>query len=254
MKSLATLLACSLTLVAADAPNISGVWKANVEKSKFPGRAPTEMLMIIEQKGTVVSGKVGTFGQREQRSSFTFNTARQNMNQVQGIPMRAKSAWDGNTLVVDEHVGGAHPADIHETFALAADGNTLTEETKRSMNGREMTSTIVFDKQPDSAGEPLRKPEEVASARFKNVQVMKDVPASQFLDAMRSFTFALGEQCEFCHVQGNFAADDKPQKAMARKMITMTMNINQQNFNGNMRIRCYTCHQGHQEPHSMPSE
>ena len=252
MKSLATLLAVSVSLFAADAPNLSGVWKANLEKSKMNGPAPTTMLMIIEQKDSVISGKMGSFGQREQRSSFTFNTARPNINSFQGVPMRAKSSWDGNTLVVDEHVGGARPGDIHETYALSADGNTLTVESKRSMGGREMASTIVYEKQPDSAGEPLRKPEDAASVRYKNVQSMKDVPASQFMDAMRSFTFALGEQCEFCHVQGNFAADDKPQKAMARKMIAMTMNINQANFNSHMVVRCYTCHQGHQEPHNIP--
>jgi hypothetical protein len=253
MKLLATLLAFGACLLSAQTPNLSGVWKANPEKSKVTGGPPlTNYIMIIEQKDSTISGKVGSFGQREQRSSFTYNTARQNTNYVGGIPMRAKSSWDGNALVVEEHVGGAHPADIKEKYTLSADGNTLTLESTRNMNGRETASTMVFDKQPDSAGEPLRKPEETAATRFKNVQVLKDLPASQLLEAMRSFTFALGENCEFCHVQGNNAADDKPQKAMARKMITMTTNINKENFNGQMRVRCFTCHQGHQEPRSMP--
>lgn len=252
MKLLPTLLACSVCLLSAETPSLSGVWKANPEKSKVSGPAPANMIMIIEQKDSVISGKMGSFGQREQRSSFTYNTARPNINTVQGIPLRAKSSWEGNTLVVEERVGGARPVEVHEKYTLSPDGNTLTVESTRSMNGREMASTLVFEKQPDSAGEPLRKPEETAATRFKNVQVLKDVPASQFLDAMRSFGFALGEECGFCHVQGNFAADDKPQKAVARKMITMTMNINQANFNGQMRVRCFTCHQGHQEPHSIP--
>jgi Photosynthetic reaction centre cytochrome C subunit len=253
MKWLPIILALSACLLSAETPNLSGVWKASPEKSKVTGGPPpTNLIMIIEQKDSMISSKIGSFGQREQRSSFTYNTARPNTNAVNGIPMRAKSSWEGNALVVEEHVGGAHPADVHEKYTLSEDGNTLTVESTRNINGREMASTIVYEKQPDSAGEPLRKPEETAGVHYKNVQLLKDVPASQFIDAMRSFSFALGENCDFCHVQGNFAADDKPQKAMARKMITMTTNINQANFNGQMRVRCFTCHQGHQEPHSMP--
>src|SRR5579884_1796887 len=105
MKSLATLIALSVSLLAADAPTLSGVWKANPEKSKVEGPAPANMLMVIEQKDSMINGKIGSFGQREQRSSFTFNTARPTINTVQGIPMRAKSSWEGNALTVDEHVG-----------------------------------------------------------------------------------------------------------------------------------------------------
>jgi hypothetical protein len=54
-------------------------------------------------------------------------------------------------------------------------------------------------------------------------------------------------------VEGNFASDDKPAKAMARKMITMTHGINDQNFGGHQEVRCFTCHQGKPEPQSRPA-
>ena len=45
---------------------------------------------------------------------------------------------------------------------------------------------------------------------------------------MREFRTGLGVQCEFCHVQGNRASDEKPQKLTTRKMIAMTRGINAQ--------------------------
>lgn len=253
MKLRFSVLVFSVCVVSAQTPDLSGVWKANPEKSKFAGPAPSDYLVIIEQKDTHVIGTVGATGQRgTERSSFSYNTARPSINSVRGIPMRTKASWEGNSLVVEQHVGGAHPAEIHAKYTLSPDGKTLTYEANGSMNGREMSQNIVLDKEPDSAGEALRKPEETAGAHYKNVKVLADMPASQLIDTMRYFSFALGEECNFCHVQGNFAADDKREKGTARMMITMTNNINKDNFHGRMEVRCYTCHQGHQEPHSVP--
>ena len=39
---------------------------------------------------------------------------------------------------------------------------------------------------------------------------------------------------------------------MARKMITMTHEINEKNFAGKMEVRCYTCHKGSEHPVSEP--
>ena len=49
-----------------------------------------------------------------------------------------------------------------------------------------------------------------------------------------------------------FEKDDNPHKKTARKMITMTMDINKQSFNGRPQVTCYTCHQGHDHPMSIP--
>ena len=253
MKLRFSVFAFSVCLLSAQTPDLSGVWKASPEKSKFAGPAPSEYLVVIEQKDTHITGTVASTGQRGMdRSTFNYNTARPSVNSVRGIPMRTKSSWEGNSLVVEQHVGGAHPVDVHSKYTLSADGKTLTYEMTGSMNGREMSQSVVLEKQPDSAAEALRKPEETAGAHYKNVKVLTDMPASQLIDTMRYFSFALGEECSFCHVQGDFASDEKRTKGTARMMITMTGNINKDNFHGRMEVRCYTCHQGHQEPHSVP--
>ena len=175
------------------------------------------------------------------------------MNSWRGLPMRSTATWDGSTFVIDSKVAGARPATMKEKYTLSPDGNTLTVDMVTTMNGKDVPQTMVFEKQPESAGEPLRKAEATASTRYKNVQVLKDVSASAFMDAMRSFTMSLGVDCEHCHVQGNFAADDKPAKAMARKMITMTRSINDSTFGGKAEVRCYTCHKGQVDPQSAPA-
>ncbi len=70
---------------------------------------------------------------------------------------------------------------------------------------------------------------------------------------MRSYTAALGVRCDYCHVRGDFASDENRKKLVARRMITMVENINSNNFaNNRVKVTCYTCHRGAQEPPMAP--
>jgi hypothetical protein len=94
---------------------------------------------------------------------------------------------------------------------------------------------------------------------FTNLQVLpKDIPRPELLATMKSFALNLGVRCEHCHVgEGNdlskfdFAADTKPAKGVARRMLRMTMDLNKQVAEvgepaaaGTPKITCYTCHRG----------
>jgi hypothetical protein len=243
----------SVCVLFSQTPNLTAVWKANIEKSKFNGPPPTEYLVIFDQQDSKLTEKTRTVGPHaEQRASFTYNTdGKPSMTSFQGLPMRTQASWNGNILTLEAKVAG-RPATISEKYELSSDGNTLTITSAMTSDGKTLERTLVLEKQPDSAGEPLRQPEQAASVRFKNVQILKDLPASQFLDAMRSFSMSLGVDCHYCHVE-NFAADDKPAKGMARKMLTMTHSINDSTFGGKMEVRCYTCHRGQAEPQSRPA-
>jgi photosynthetic reaction center cytochrome c subunit len=95
--------------------------------------------------------------------------------------------------------------------------------------------------------------EKTAAQAYKNIQVLKDIPASQLLPGMRYITTALGVQCNYCHVDQNFPADDKQAKQTARQMMTMLFAINNNNFGGRPEVSCFTCHQGHHEPMGTPA-
>jgi len=91
-----------------------------------------------------------------------------------------------------------------------------------------------------------------AEDQFKNIQVLKGVPADQIFPTMQFITASLGVECDFCHVQGAFEKDDKKPKAYARKMMEMMFAINKDNFEGHREVTCYSCHRGNSKPLATP--
>jgi hypothetical protein len=95
----------------------------------------------------------------------------------------------------------------------------------------------------------------------KNIQVLKGLPDSQLLPLMNLVSASLGVRCDFCHVveaegpgRWKMERDDKPQKATARKMMQMVIDLNKGNRDlfGANGVTCYTCHAGHQRPTTLP--
>jgi hypothetical protein len=87
---------------------------------------------------------------------------------------------------------------------------------------------------------------------LKNIKILVGEPREQVIMTMRAFTVALGVQCTFCHVQGDFASDDNPKKETARMMLTMARDINGKFPDGKRHVSCYTCHRGATEPATEP--
>lgn len=91
-----------------------------------------------------------------------------------------------------------------------------------------------------------------AEEQFKNIQVLKGIPADQLIPGMQFIAASLGVECGFCHVEGAFDKDDKKPKQTARKMMEMMFAINKDNFEGHREVTCYSCHRGHSLPVAMP--
>jgi len=87
---------------------------------------------------------------------------------------------------------------------------------------------------------------------FKNIQVLKGIPADQLIPTMQFIAASLGVECDFCHVQGAFEKDEKKTKQTARQMMQMLFAINRDNFNGSREVSCYSCHRGNPKPVSIP--
>lgn len=95
-------------------------------------------------------------------------------------------------------------------------------------------------------------PPRTAGEEFKNVKVLKDVPAAEWFPTMAFISGALGVGCQHCHVNP-FASDEKPAKQRAREMMQMVAAINAQNFPEQPnRVTCMTCHNGSTRPARAP--
>jgi photosynthetic reaction center cytochrome c subunit len=92
-----------------------------------------------------------------------------------------------------------------------------------------------------------------APAAPTNLKILKVTTGPEVIQIMRTFTTGLGVQCNYCHVQGNNASDDKPKKEIARKMIVMVQQVNTNFPDGKMHVSCYTCHRGEAEPKTAPA-
>jgi len=110
-------------------------------------------------------------------------------------------------------------------------------------------SFAAFGQQPPSEQPPPGKRPPMPAP--KNLKIL---PPEHLIETMRAFQAALGVRCDFCHVQGDFASDDKPHKEIARKMILMAKQINGNFPDGKMHVTCYTCHRGATEPATRPGE
>ena len=115
---------------------------------------------------------------------------------------------------------------------------------------------------PASAVEAQWPPES-----FTNLKVFpKDITLRDLTAEMRGYTRALGVRCTYCHVgeEGadpatyKFAADEKPAKLSARRMIELVRAINTQYLSSlekrvdpPVKVECITCHRGTTEPRTL---
>jgi tetratricopeptide (TPR) repeat protein len=91
--------------------------------------------------------------------------------------------------------------------------------------------------------------------KFTNLQVLpKLISKEKLLETMRSFTGALGVNCDFCHAEQE-GTDKKPEKEEARIMLKMVQGINKDYLpqlseytKDIMQVTCITCHRGNKQP------
>ena len=90
---------------------------------------------------------------------------------------------------------------------------------------------------------------------FKNVTILKTMPAARFLRVMDyGYSRSLGVGCDHCHSEDRWEADEKRPKHAAREMILLTDEINKkletlENIdNSEAVVNCTTCHRGYVKP------
>ena len=134
---------------------------------------------------------------------------------------------------------------------------TLKMHTMRINNSIKIVCLLMSLVMAISATLPLKYQQN----EFKNLKILpKDISEAALDKIMDDFKMALGVDCNYCHAKNtlttelDFASDKKPEKEIARKMMTMTMDINKKyfdfnkNINGIQSVTCVTCHRGRERP------
>src|ERR1700733_52426 len=105
---------------------------------------------------------------------------------------------------------------------------------------------------PPSVSPARGKSAQMAEAVYKNIRVLKGVPADQLIPTMRFISASLGVNCNYCHVRDHLDKDDKKPKQIARDMMRMMWAIDKNSFAGNREVTCYSCHRGSPRPEAVP--
>lgn len=120
-----------------------------------------------------------------------------------------------------------------------------------------MAQDTVRRKQVDSILVAIAGREhEPAGTVFKNVKVLKDMPAGEFVKQMDTiYGRGLGNSCANCHVIGQYDGDTRKNKRVARDMQVMTNYINSVQLanikdldDDHTHVSCVTCHMGSGHP------
>jgi photosynthetic reaction center cytochrome c subunit len=129
---------------------------------------------------------------------------------------------------------------------------------RRLLNAITIIAVCVFgvasaNGQGDAAQKPL-----MSENAFKDVQVLRGIPASEFIETMGFFAVSLTANCTTCHGDASAGswehyADNTPLKMATRRMVVMMNSINQANFGGKREVTCYTCHRGDRMPRVTPT-
>jgi Photosynthetic reaction centre cytochrome C subunit len=134
------------------------------------------------------------------------------------------------------------------------------EDSAATTPSREPSNQEINDRYEEQIAERIAsRKNDPAAQVFRNIQIewLKDVPAGRLLVIMNyGYSRALGVNCTHCHVEQDFASDEKRPKRAAREMAVMHRMINDrlrnmQNLEAvpdDRTINCFTCHRGTVDP------
>ncbi|MBK8192183.1 MAG: c-type cytochrome [Lewinellaceae bacterium] len=97
-----------------------------------------------------------------------------------------------------------------------------------------------------------------ADSVFQNIQRLNGVTAGRLLNIMDIWGSVLGVSCDHCHATYAWASEIKPEKEIARQMMDLTIQLNEnlkkiEALEGTQpSVSCYTCHRGSTRPETKP--
>jgi hypothetical protein len=112
--------------------NLSGVWQANLEKSKLLGPAPKALVVTINHIDPVLDVEMVFTKLDDTEDHLLFHgltTGEEVINSVHGIPVRSRSTWVGAELLIESWMSVAgRESHFQDYWFLSNDGQVLTME------------------------------------------------------------------------------------------------------------------------------
>jgi hypothetical protein len=143
-----------------------------------------------------------------------------------------------------------HPpitGDVVPAGPLPAGSSGESGSTEPGATSPASTASTDAPELPSLEPLPASSKEERVEQKYKNIQVLKGLPADRLMRVMFAFKTSLGVECTYCHIKDQFDKDDKPTKQMARKMIGIVREDNAK-IGVAGRVTCFTCHRGQTRP------
>ena len=153
VRNIALLLALAIPAsVSAQAPNLSGTWVLQADKSDFgPMPGPTSRTDVIdhqEPKLTVKRSLVTPNGPVSSELVYAIDGKEWKNTTVDGNQLTSTLKWDGAVLVISTLANTPNgEATITDRFSLSADGKTMTQDRVIGIQGQELTQKMVLAKQ-----------------------------------------------------------------------------------------------------------
>ncbi|MBZ5495192.1 MAG: hypothetical protein LAP85_02225 [Acidobacteriia bacterium] len=165
MKKALLLLAIGLCLVAVvlAAPDFSGTWVPNAEKTAAANPAPAGgggggggggrgggggggAELTIKMTATEMTTS-RMMGQNPVETKYVLDGKENTVNTGRG-DMKYTATWNGDVLVISGSQTGRDgtPSPIKYEYSVSADGKTLTVATTSSMGGTERVRKQIYDK------------------------------------------------------------------------------------------------------------
>ena len=154
IRNIALLLTLALpAAAAAQAPDLSGTWVLQVDKSDFgmmPG--PTSRTDVITHKDPSLTIKRSIVSQQTGSVTsdlvYAIDGKEWKNKTADGAELTSTLKWDGPVLVVTSSLTTPQgDAVITDRFTLSSDGKTMTQERVIAIAGQEIAQKMVLAKQ-----------------------------------------------------------------------------------------------------------
>ena len=87
---------------------------------------------------------------------------------------------------------------------------------------------------------------------YRNLQVLRNMPAGGVDAVMQAMNRALGVECSHCHVADAWHLETKAPFGVARRMLQMVDVLNAGTLKDTDGVSCWTCHAGQRRPSRLP--